>query len=428
MNKVKYIIVIVIILIVIVLSVLLELNKEEKDEENVANDTNITNTTDENYEDEETQLEEIESHELDIEEDIGYQNFFTIANCISQYLETINTNSSKYENVSSEDIQSNINALTSVNQKSSIQTIDQKYIFTTISVKQLYYGNTNSYAVYGFATDIEMNYIKDMYFVVNLDTVNNTFSVEVIEGNNLSLDNIESAQIDTIEKNEDNGFKYQSVDNEYKFKKYLEYYKRIMLCKTELAYEYLDETYKEERFGSYEDFEEYVQNNKDNIIGLTVKEYKESEDGSQLTVIDQNSIKHLFNITGTMSYSVVWDNYVILFDDDEEKYADYEEAEKVDYNIQRWIKMINHKDYKCAYEFLDETFREEKFGSVEEFANYMTEKYDTDYSYIYEDRTQEGNTYTAEIKMYNDEEFSEKYMTVILRLDDNTSFTMSFDD
>ena len=40
--------------------------------------------------------------------------------------------------------------------------------------------------------------------------------------------------------------------------KYLEHFKRILLAKPELAYEYLDEEYKNERFGSYEYFNNYV--------------------------------------------------------------------------------------------------------------------------------------------------------------------------
>ena len=46
-----------------------------------------------------------------------------------------------------------------------------------------------------------------------------------------------------------------------------------MLSNPEVAYEYLDNEYKQKRFGNANEFKAYVNNNIDELEGLNVSEY-----------------------------------------------------------------------------------------------------------------------------------------------------------
>lgn len=434
MKRIKWIIVIIVILIIILSMVLVltnnKIKQDNKDEENV--EKVLTQ-------------EEIDQQENDkaenippgVSTDVGYDEFFTISNCISQYLDVINKNNSSYYGIddngnsvsiiSEEDIIKRINDIKSVNSNNNIQMISEKNIFTLIDVAKINQGGVNSYAAHGFTMNLNNEYLKDMYFIVNLDTKNITFSIEQLYGNYSNLSEITTNKIEKIEKNENNQFIYQQINDQYKYKEYLLNFKKIMLCKPELAYQYLDEEYKKERFETYNDFYNYIQENKDTIKGITAKRYKTYDDNKKVIITDQNSNKMTFNITGTMKYTVSVDNYIVLADSDIEEYNKFEDNEKAEYNIKRWLKMINNKDYKYAYKFLDDTFKNEKYGTEEEFEQFIKNKYPDKYEYSISNLEENGNIYSAEVKLYTQEEFSEKYLTIIIKSNNDASFSVSFD-
>ena len=435
-NKLlRNLIIILIVVIAIIFVVLFIIFNNSDTKGNINNNTvQEENTTNEDGLNGESTPEELNA----VNKEIDYQTFFTISNCISQYLDVRNMNNSNYYgrddngnmvlNVTEDEIQKILKSLLSTNLKKDVPILQEKNIFTLVQAIRIIEANVDSYAVYGFTMNENNEYLKDMYFIVNLDKINNTFSIEELDGNYSDLNQISTNALESIEKNDYNTFSYQDIDEQYRYKKYLAHYKKILLGKPQLAFEYLDENYKNQRFGDYEYFTKYIQENRDIIKTVSPTRYKENNDNNEITIIDQYDNSYTFDITGTMQYKVKLDDYIILSESDIEKYNSYGDSKKVSFNINRWVKMLNSKDYKFAYEYLDKTFRENTFGSVEKFEQYMKEKYPMYYDDIsYEDRAQEGNLYTVELELTNSkEEFSDKYMTIIMKLGEGTDFSLSF--
>ena len=439
MKKLKWII-ITVVLIIVVLGVILFFNVQ-KDLQNT-NSTNKDNTSTSDVERNDDEVlksaDELGIIPNNTNKEIGYVEMFTISNCISQYLDTLDKTNSKYYgkdengnmvlNVSEEEINKNINALKSENANNSIQMLNEKNIFTLLDALKIVNGNVDSYIAYGFTTNSDNKYQKDCYFIVNLDNKNNTFSIEELNGSNIDINTVTTNALEKIENNSYNEFTYQNISQEYISIKYLENYKKILLAKPELAYEYLEDEYKSKRYESYDDFYNHIQTIRNKIEEMSVKKYKTNEDNTQILVKDDDSNIYRFYISGTMKYKIIMYDYIILADSQIKEYNNLKDEEKFDFNVKRWITMLNNREYKYAYKFLDETFRNEKFGSEEKFEKYIQEKYPLTYNYSYEEKNQEGNVYTADLELSNsDEEFSDKYITIIMKSDEDANFSLSFE-
>ena len=130
-----------------------------------------------------------------------------------------------------------------------------------------------------------------------------------------------------------------------------------------------------------------------------------------------------------MGYTVLLDDYTLDYEDEEylAEYASSDDQYKVAYNINKWIKMLNNRDYNAAYNVLDETFRNNNFGSVDNFENYMRQNYGEHYDVEFGDFSNEGNTYVQPLTLTTISGSGEnKEITIIMRLNENYGFTMSF--
>ena len=93
--------------------------------------------------------------------------------------------------------------------------------------------------------------------------------------------------------------------------------------------------------------------------------------------------------------------------------------------------MINSKDYEFAYNYLDKTFREKNFGSVENFEKYIKQNWPeyinikcSNYKDVNEVGTIDGKISERGV---SEEELSKVIdKTFIVKLIDDTDFTMSF--
>lgn len=391
-KKIKILIIVIIVIIVIIRLVMVLLDSDKK--------KNYNKTTSENQgkvEEKEIDIDdfEVEGINEEVDNQIDYQTFFILSSCVSNYA------------TDGED----------------------KYITAIVDAQRLIKDQVESYGVYAIAMDFSYNFKKECYFIVNLDRVNYTFSVEELEQKYSNLKDIPVNKLEKVEKEEYNEFDYEIINKEYVATKFFEHLKRLILSKPDIAYEKLDKNYRNKRFGSYEYFEQYVNNNRERISNIKPNKYKASEDGKIITVRDQEGNGYEFKVNGTMEYTAKIDNYIVLFDDDIERYyAKLDEEQQVEYNITRWFKMLSSKDFKYAYEFLDEEFRKQNYPDVNNFANYISQIYNSKNSFTLHDIKEEGNVFVAEVVITNeDDEFLNKYMNIIIRLDENTDFTMSFE-
>ena len=128
----------------------------------------------------------------------------------------------------------------------------------------------DKYIVYGVLQDvIELDDAEEIYIIVNLDYNNKTFSIEPIDKEYESIEqiNIENDDI-LIDKNENNIYQNQKITNEYLTNEYFVLYKKLAITEPELVYNIFSEEYRNERFGNIDNFKKYVNENKNEILKI----------------------------------------------------------------------------------------------------------------------------------------------------------------
>ena len=254
MKKIKTLIISIIILILIIGIVLLIINKKNKNEVNKIYSNNV---------------EVVSETSEDNRSDITTTSYYTIQKCISQYFEVLNKNNTAYYTVNEkgENVKSvgddyikgriydllsenyiNKNNITKNNVYSYVDNVTENVSFNILDAKLIENNKNNQYIVYGFMTQTLKNkFISNKYYIINIDKENNVFSVEPIlkEYNNINeISNIEDVE---ITKNNNNKIPSIKINSEVQCKNYLTTFKRMMLSNPEVAYEYLDNEYKQKK-------------------------------------------------------------------------------------------------------------------------------------------------------------------------------------
>lgn len=321
--------------------------------------------------------------------------FFTVSDCISQYLNEINKNNTryygmndngKYEKIVEEKyIQQNIynilseeyikgNNITVENVYDYVYDVTEQLTFIPIKMNQLILEDTQKYVTYGYIVNLNNLLIKDAYILVNLDINNKTFSVEPKNDRFTSLDEIEITKKNlVIEKRDNNTFKYVNPTPEYIAKKYFNTYKRLVLAKPEIAYDFLDEQYKINKFQNVENFKKYIEKNRTKILNSTISKYNITSDNGykRYICIDQNENYYIFKETAIMKYSVILDTYTIDLPEYIEKYNKSSSNQKVALCINKFIKNINDENYTLAYSMLSQGFKNNYFKNQASFEAYV---------------------------------------------------------
>ena len=293
-----------------------------------------------------------------------------------------------------------------------------------------------NYAVYGEILDSSSNTVEEAYYIVRIEDENNTFTIETLEKDKYS--NINQINLETdLEKIEDKGnnqIEYITVKNEDMCRIYYEQFSKLELENPEQAYQLLDDEYKIERFSDFEEYKKYVDSYKDVIeTGVLTKysvDYK--DDYTEYALVDNYNNYYTLKETSVMNYTIKLDNYIIKADDYEEKYQELEEENKVQANVHIFLQMINTKDYKHAYEVLNDSFKQNNFDTVEKFEQYVNNNF---FSYNLNSSSssevsikKEGEYYVYNTVLRNNSASvaQTKGLTVIMKLKEGTDFEMSF--
>ncbi len=433
MKKLKLIIGMIIVIIIILVITILLIKNEGKEEEKSMVTPGI-------------EIEDIQDETSEIER--AEYNYINVA--MSTYMQNLNLENSRYygrnENneyvsIVEEDQKKEYildllsqnyiseNNITIQNLDEYIETVDEQLIFVPTQLKRLINENVKTYVVSGIIENLNYQLIDEGVFIVNLDFTNRTFSIEPV---NMNYDDINSVQqeITSIEENDSNQYNNASVTIENIVKEYMNNYKRLVLAKPNLIYEKLDEEYREKRFGNLEEFEKYINNNRDTIVSLQAQQYLSNsyQDYTEYVCKDEYSNLYVFREYGILNYEILLDSYTIISDNFKETYDSSNEEYKVAMNIDKWIQMLNNRDYTNAYNVLDETFRNNNWGSEEAFEQYMRENFPLHYDVEYTTYSSEGSTYVRQINLTDitGETEGTISLNIIMQLKDNYEFVMSF--
>ena len=291
--------------------------------------------------------------------------------------------------------------------------------------------NTERIASYAVKGRIGEN-AEDIYFLVRIDNENSTYSIEEVENiNDINNINLET-DITEINDNGNNIFEYTTITTEEMCRRYLQDFTQKELNNSEEAYSMLDIEYKNERFPSFEEYQEYIELCRNRIQYTTLSKYSvEIKDNyTEYILVDNYNNSYTVRATGIWDYTILLDNYTIKVDTYEEEYNKQSTEQKIQANVYIFLQMINTKDYRHVYELLDETFKNNNFDTLDKFKEYINENF-FDYNLNTTsnvDISNEGSTYIYEtvIRSGAGSAAETKNLTVIMQLKEGTDFVMSF--
>jgi hypothetical protein len=338
-----------------------------------------------------------------LEDMVDEIQFFTIQNCIQNYINYLNVyNSSYYDNsgnkiLTDDEIAEKIYGLldkeyieqysiTKKNLYNYVKQQDEQYIFVPIKMKALELTSMRKYVVYGILIDADENLIQEVYYQVNKDLNNISFSIIPLDGKKYSsIDDITVSSSEyeiNLDEDKSNTVNNVTITDQFLSQQYLLRQRRLMVAMPEMSYDLLDEEYRELRFGSLEKYVKYVKENKDHISRIATKKYEVTRDVDETKILcqDQYENYYIFTINSISDYTVQLDGYTIPPSEFYDIYLGYTKQELAAHSSYLWIMMLNNRDYESAYNALNETFRQNNYPTLEDFEKYAKKVFTSYYS------------------------------------------------
>ena len=447
-KKVKLLIIITIVIIVIITGILIYLL-------NMENGNNLIDIGKE-----ETYYSDQDTHfRSELEEVTSKYDFFDTDACIKKYIATLQKlDKNMYEdksnsvndtiNIYKEELYNLLDMDYIKQNKLTIQNIDKKlsnyYTSLNFQIKNMYVLDAKEelaiYFVYGNLINTNNKKIENYGFIVKRDTQNLKFTIipydYMIDNGyeetliaNKNLDNIKNT---SINENDNNYYTSNAYDDEYISNYYFNIYKENLQFNIDNIYNNMEKEYREKRFGSLQDYKEYVTKNYKELLICNLNQYTtETEDNfTNYICKDQFNNYYIFKETNIGEYTLMLDTYTLKQDKFNEKYKIATNNEKIGMNISEFFQMINAKDYKSAYSVLSSNFKEKNFKTQDLFEQYIKTKL---YSYNdvnlvnFSDEISGVFTYYIEISNKQNEKDTKIKMNVIMQLLEDTKYQLSFE-
>lgn len=436
MKYIKYIIVTLLIIIILIISIILGMSKKQKNvdtEDSYDNGADVVNIN--------TDIKKVDNVSL----------YYTVKNCLDSFYKAINMeivegneddyveggeisystlmgvnnieekNKIIFDKLNNSFIKDNEITQNNAYQKlvsivGSNYTIDAMYIIDGENIKNFYVYAENQ------------NNDKLLYNVI-LDVDNMTYSIKLLQYadyTRLSKDDDVG-----IEKNSNNVFEYSKTTDEQMSKNYFYDFKNLIVNNSQYAYDKFDDEYSKKRFGSIFEFQEYINNNKNELYNLTIKKYSVNITNEYTEYIcqDQYGRNYIFKVTNVMDYTVQLDTYTIPTEKFKTEYDKAESEKKVQMNIDKFIQMVNRHDYKTSYNCIADGFKNNYFDTQDKFENYIKNAFFEYNNFEFENIEQKGNnlyTCTVTLTDLTGNSKDTKKITIIMQLNDNYDFKMSF--
>lgn len=275
---------------------------------------------------------------------------------------------------------------------------------------------------------VEMDLMYNVYYILPDEYMNKKGYSNVQEGIDYEFPK------KTIEANDYNEYEIQVIDdNNTIILDLMDNFTDNIIYNLDNSYNLFSDEYKKERFDNIDKYKEYMNNNAKKIISSSIKKYRIDtfDDYTQYIFIDQNDNYYIFNEIGVMQYTVQLDTYTIDLQDFKDRYDNANEQTKVGMNIEKIKQALNNKDYEYIYGKLDNSFKENNFGSYEQFSSYMKDNLFNTNNIEYTNFTKEGDIYVYETKITpinvdEEEQSDSRNTTFIMKLLDDRDFVMSF--
>lgn len=423
MRKIKIWITILIVLIsIITLSLLIILNR------NSVNDTEPSKEF-------ESYIKGLENPALVLNgvtaKKVSNENiFYTIENCINKYIE-YNKNrqiDSLYGILNLEYI--NKRNITKENILTLLNSIEKS---SNLDITEMYELVGAQYGYYYISCNIGN---IEYFFNINIDTSTRAFDIQLYDMEIYKKSITEPMQVQDgkekhIELNKYNEVIYSKFSQEEIIKKYVKDFTTTVKNDINLAYDMLDIEYREKKFGSIEKFNTYIKNNINKIENGSLTNYGSdvTDNATEYYYVDTNGYYFTIKKNNIKDYKIILDNYTIKTDLYVQEYNKLRDEEKVNNNISIFLKMLDEKEYKSAYNLLDVTFRQNNFNTEEKFEKYAKQNFmDHNIGNIIEMKKQ-NDLFICTYKIKSGVGVSAKTITknFVMQLKEGTDFVMSFE-
>lgn len=384
-----------------------------------------------------------------------FSTFKTVEQCIQQYYNILNNESSSFYgkdedgnetkifsdkeirqirlNLLSDDYKKN-NNININNIDNYIKTSKEEIMVLTLKMKELKNTKINKYIAQGIILNVDNKFIEEFYVIVVLDPYNNSFAIEPIINEYSNIDEIKIENNNkSIEINNDNKYSERAYSYEEISKYYFLTFKRLALAKPEIIYnDYMDKEYKDQRFGTLQEFQKYINQNNQEVFKTMMKEYLVNyyDDYTEYVVKDQFQNIYIFKKYNDQKLNFMLDTYTITADKFKQKYEESGDIEKIQMNIDKFFQMINRHDYKTSYKCLSEGFKNNYFKTEEDFSNYIRNKFFIYNKITFKNYEKKGSgLYVINIELTDltEENSDVKSVNIIMQLKENFEFEMSFD-
>lgn len=373
----------------------------------------------------------IMQHNIDTQ--INEDDIYRVYSVDNEYLLNIKTEKQRLEAIYEllDENYKESNYITINNVRDFLYDVEDNTVLIPIQMKAKYGTNINTFIL---KTYLSGDRLEEKYFIIRTNNENHTFSIEFINDDETDIEKIKfNENDDIIEKNDYNDFKIEIIRTEKISQMYLEHYRSLSIQYPEIIYNnYLDKEYRAKRFGTLENYEKYIEDNKNEMEYIQITKYMVETEGNETKyiVLDQYENTYVFTETALMQYSVTLDTYTIESEKFKSTYNSSDDQNKVMMNVDKFIMMLNSRDYSSAYNLLDDTFKKNTFGAEEKFEEYIRNEYPLHYKIKYSSFEKKGsNIFVQKVKLTDITEMDTNIieLTIIMRLDQGTSFTMSFE-
>ena len=324
------------------------------------------------------------------------------------------------------------NGITIANVDKYVYTIDIDTILLPKRMKVKYGTESNTYIYEVYL--IKDKDVQNKYFIVRTNNSSQTFSLEFINqdiGDIIDLNINENN--DSIKNMGYNDFEIETMTIDEITQKYFENYKELVMAKPEIIYkDYLEDEYKQKRYGSFEEYDKYVKDNIDQIETSQITKYTTnmtSENKIEYVCMDQYENIYIFDENSIMQYKIRFDNYTIPTEKFIDTYKSATDEQKIQMNVNKFVQMINRQDYRTSYSLIDDGFKNNYFKTNEDFEKFIKEKFFLYNSISFKSIDTKGNnTYVikTEISDITEENSENKEITIVMQLKDNMDFVMAF--
>lgn len=401
----------------------------------------------------------IENTEIEIENTIkkvsNRNNYYIVEKCTNKFFNYYQTvfNIEEAYNLTGEQTQDTINEIQQQNIEILYNVLDQEYItsrnitkdniltklkeieLSVVNIDNMYVcektSNISLYIVEGTLTQNNTNKIQEFKIIVKLDSANRTFSVisqDYIDENykNLNIGNEIDIEVEeNIPENKNNVYTFRNISDETYVKDIFNKFKALDLQE---FYNNLDEEYRNKKFGTFENFKEYMIKNDERYSTMEIDKYQKTvtNNYTQYVCIDRKGNYYIFNENAIMDFDIILDTYTVDLPQFIDKYNVASEQQKVAYNIDRFIQAINDKSYYYAYNCLADSYKNNYFKTQQEFENYAKENFYANNTVEYKEFNMEGELYTYSVILTDKETAEQMNKTFIMQLGESTDFVLSF--